>query len=653
MPATSVRDTIEGKLAELPDAPGVYLMRGTGGRVLYVGKARSLRSRVRSYFRGRGLTTKTASLVGRIADVDVIVTDSEVEALLLENNLIKEHRPRFNVTFRDDKQYLYLKVTVNETYPRVATTRRVLKDRARYFGPFTSAKSLRQTLKLLNRLFPYRTCNIDMSKPIPRPCLKYHIDLCNAPCTRFVSVEEYREVVDGALRFLEGDYEHVLDSLQEQMWAASSALDYEMAARFRDRVKSVQKVVADQKITDPRGGQIDAIAAAREGREAFATVFRIRGGKMIGRESYELAVTGEETDAEMLNDFVREYYDRAPEVPKLVLVAEPLADADMLEAWLRTLRGHKVEIRAPQRGQKRRLVEMAARNARETLQLERTTWLNSARKLRRALLEIGTALDLTRLPRRIEAYDISHIQGSLTVGSLVVFEDGVAKKGKYRRFKIRGEAGNDDFESMREVLRRRFKRYAAVAHERAADGDGAAGLGARALATVPLRDFDPETTLPEDPQEVAGSNKEWGMTPDLVLIDGGKGQLGAARQVFDELGIDPGDVPLAAIAKRREEVFVPGRSKPILLPHDGAGLHLIQRIRDEAHRFAVSFHIKLRTDRGRRSILDEIPGIGPKRKRALMRAFGSVDKLRRASLDDLASVDGITAATAKALKEAL
>ncbi len=648
-------ETIEGKLARLPTGPGVYLMRGDTGRVLYVGKARSLRGRVRSYFRRGDHSYKTRSLVARVVDVDVIVTDSEVEALVLENNLIKQHRPRFNVTFRDDKQYLYLKVTVNETYPRVATTRRILKDGARYFGPFTSAKSLRQTLKFLNRLFPYRTCNIDMSKPIPRPCLKYDIGLCNAPCTRYVGEREYREVVDGALRFLEGDYDQVMRRLTEQMWLAAGAQEYEAAAKFRDRLRSMEKVVAEQKVSDPnaRDGQIDVIAAARDGRDALATVFRIRGGKLIGRESYELAVTGEETDVEMLDDFVREYYDRAPEVPRLVLTPGELSDVSTLEAWLASLRGSRVEIRRPRRGQKRKLVELAVRNAAETLQLERTTWLNSARKLRHALLEIGTALDLPRLPRRIECYDISHIQGSLVVGSMVVFEDGAAKKGKYRRFKVRTTTGNDDFAALHEVLSRRFKRYSDQREKDAgSNGDGRT-LGARALASVPLRDFDPERELPVAAEEVAGSNKEWGMTPDLVLIDGGKGQLNAVREVFDQFGIDAAEIPLAAIAKQHEELFLRGHTGPVLLPNDSSGLHLIQRVRDEAHRFAVSFHIKLRTQKGRRSILDEIPGIGPKRKRALLREFGSLKRIRDASADDLAAVPGMTAASAKALKEAL
>ena len=555
--------------------------------------------------------------------------------------MIKEYRPRFNVTFRDDKQYLYLKVTVQETYPRVATTRRVLKDGALYFGPYTSAKSLRKTLKLLNRLFPYRTCNIDMSKPISRPCLKYDIGLCNAPCTRYVTVDAYRKVVDGAVRFLRGEYEHVVSSLTDQMWSASENENYEMAALFRDRIAAINNVLTKQKVSDPgaRDGPIDVIGAARTERDAVATVLRIRGGKMIGHETYQLIVTGEETGGELLDEFVREYYHRAPEVPRLVLVPQDLSDVDVLESWLGSLRGLRVFVRRPQRGAKRRLILMAERNAAETLELERTARLNSVHKQRRAMLDIGTALGLPRLPRRIECYDISHIGGSLTVGSMVVFEDGVAKKANYRRFRVRGAAGRDDFASLREILRRRFKRYAESDFEEP--------------ASVPLSGLDSESTLPELGGPNSESKAKWGVAPDLVLIDGGKGQLSSALRVFAELGLEDSVIPLAAIAKRREELFLPNRAGPILLPFDSDGLHLIQRVRDEAHRFAVNFHVKLRKARGRKSILDEIPGIGPKRKRNLLRRFGSIKRIRAASIEQLTTVEGMTRASAKVLQESL
>ena len=644
---------IEGKLTRVSRKPGVYLMRDRDGRVLYVGKARSLRPRVRSYFRRGDHSFKTQSLIARITDFDVIVTDSEVEALLLENNLIKEHQPRFNVTFRDDKQYLYIKVTVDEIYPRIGTTRRILKDGALYFGPYTSAKSLRRTLKTLNQLFPYRTCNIDMSRPIPRPCLKYDIGLCNAPCTRSVSVEDYRGVVEGAVRFLRGEHDGVVRRLTEQMWAASRDEQFEQAARIRDRLQAIETVVAKQKVSDPgdRDGQMDVVGVARHQRDAIATVFQIRGGKMIGTGNYWLAVTGEETDVEMLDDFVREYYDRASDVPRLVLVPQDLAHGDVLQAWLTSLRGSKVTLRRPQRGVKRRFVDMAGRNAFEALQLERASWLHSETKLREALLEIGSALGLPRLPRRIECYDISHIQGSLVVGSLVVFEDGVARKTKYRRFKVRGLTGNDDFASLQQVLRRRFDRFRKASNS--SNGAHVSRSDALGMPSVPLKDFDPSEPLPEMAASVAGADKEWGVRPDLVLIDGGKGQLSSALEVVDELGLDRSDIPVVAIAKRREELFIPGKRDAVLLPFGSNGLHLAQNIRDEAHRFAVSFHVNLRTARGRASVLDDIPGIGPKRRRNLLRMFGSIKKMKEASLDQLETVDGMTRQVAKDLKEAL
>ena len=641
---------IEGKLAKVSRKSGVYLMRDLEGRVLYVGKARSLRPRVRSYFRRGDHTFKTQSLIARIADFDVIVTDSEVEALLLENNLIKEHKPRFNVTFRDDKQYLYIKVTVGEVYPRVGTTRRLLKDGALYFGPYTSAKSVRQTLKLLNRLFPYRTCNIDMSRPIPRPCLKYDIGLCNAPCTRAVSVEDYSAVVDGAVRFLRGEHNEVVHQLTEQMWTASADERFEQAALIRDRLQAIENVLEKQKVSDPgdRDGQADIFGVARHQRSAIATVFQVRGGKMIGNQNYWLAVTGEETEVEMLDDFVREYYDRASDIPRLVLVPQELTHVDVLQAWLTSLRGSKVVLHRPQRGSMRRFVDMASRNAFETLQLERASWLHSEDKLRQALFEIGKALDLPRLPRRIECYDISHIQGSLVVGSLVVFEDGIAKKSKYRRFKVRGLAGNDDFASLQQVLRRRFRRYSQTIV--ASEGAQSDGLE---LPIVDLQNFDSSRSLPLASGSISTGSKGWGARPDLVLIDGGKGQLSSVLEVLDDLGLYRSVVPVAAIAKRREELFVPGKRDAALLPFDSKGLHLLSNIRDEAHRFAVGFHVKLRTARSTVSVLDDIPGIGSKRKRNLLRVFGSLKKMKEAPLDQVATVDGMNRQLAKAVKEAL
>ena len=639
-------ETIRGKLGNLPTKAGVYLMRDGQGRVVYVGKAASLRNRVRSYFgSARGLTPKTVSLVRSVEDFEFVVTDSEIEALILENTLIKRYRPRYNVVFKDDKQYLYIKITLGETYPRVLTTRRIVRDGSRYFGPFTSAKALRQTLKLLNRLFPYRTCALDMDKEWDRPCLKYHIDLCNGPCIRVVSPEDYAKVIDQTIDFLEGRAEYVLEEMRGSMDSAASELNFEAAALIRDRIKSVEKVVTEQKMVDSERKDRDVIGIARDGREAMGQVLTVRGGKVLGRETYRLQVTGGESDDLLVSEFLREYYDRAPGVPPQILLPAEPQDRELLSDWLRSLRGGAVALHTPKRGVLRRLVRLAESNATETLQMEKSIFLSSSRRLRHALLEIGQALDLPRLPRRIECYDISHIQGSLTVASMVVFEDGAAKKGKYRRFKIR-DAANDDFAAMAEVIGRRFKRL----QDANDDGNGG-GLGIKALKHVPLADFDPAAPLPVDVEESAGTSKEWNALPDLVLIDGGKGQLSAAVSAIRDRGL--GHVPTAAIAKKREELFLPGRPSPVLLPASSDGLHLLQRIRDEAHRFAIGFHVKLRSKAGRRSILDEIPGIGPKRKRALYRHFGSLTRIRDAGIEELADVKGMNLAAAKALNEAL
>ncbi len=639
-------EAIDEKLHALPARPGAYLFRNRAGQVLYVGKAASLRSRVRSYFGSqRGFSPKTVSLVEAVDDMEIIVTDTEIEALLLEINLIKRHRPRYNIMFRDDKQYLYIKITTGETYPRVFTTRKITRDGSRYFGPFTSAKALRQTLKLLNRLFPYRTCALDMDKEWDRPCLKYHIDLCNGPCIRVVTPEVYRGVIDQTVDFLEGRADFVVEKMRESMSIAALDLRFEAAALIRDRIKSIEKVIVEQKMVDPQRGNRDVVGIARDGREAMTQVLAVRNGKVVGQETFRLKVTGGETDEDVASEFVREYYNRAPEVPREILLPVEVDDREILTAWLEGLRRGAVRLRVPKRGVLKRLIKLAEANAAESLEADRTILLNSSRRLRHALLELGQALDLPRLPRRIECYDISHIQGSLTVASMVVFEDGVPKKGKYRRFKIKGST-NDDFASMREVIGRRFKRL--MDADMTTDGER---LGIRALKRVPLADFDPTSPLPEDVEESTGTSKEWNSLPDLVLLDGGKGQLSAALTAMHDAGAP--DMPTAAIAKKREELFMPGNPSPILLPASSDGLHLLQRIRDEAHRFAVSFHIRLRTKAGRRSILDEIPGIGPRRKRALYKHFGSLNRIREADVEELSSVKGMSKSAATALKQSL
>ena len=600
------------RIAALPAKPGVYLFRDDAGDVIYVGKAASLRARVRSYFGANPeFTAKNRALVQRIRDVEVIVAGGEAEALLLENNMIKRYKPRFNIRLRDDKSFLYIKISVAETYPRVYTTRRVLDDGARYFGPYASAKSLRRTLKLLNKLFPFRTCALDMDREWDRPCLKFHIDLCNGPCIRAVGSDQYRRVIDSTIDFLRGRSAPIVADLQEEMKDAAAARAYESAALARDRLAAIAKVMAGQQAVDDRAGDIDAIGVAREGRQGVGYVLNVRSGRIIGHNEFPFALQGQETEAELAGEFVREYYARAVDLPRLVLLAAEITDPELVSASLSTRLGRKVVVRVPRRGPRRRLLELATTNAREALAIEHRSLLGSRRRLRRALGQVGEALGLRRLPRRIECFDVSHLQGANVVAAMVVFEDGMPQKSQYRRFRIKGDWGNDDFASMREVIERRFAR---LGSDSAAEGGFA-------------------------------------KTPDLVIVDGGLGQLRAALQ-----GLNDGRaiaVPLAALAKREEELFSTNSNNPIRLPPTSEGLYLLQRIRDEAHRFAVGYHVSLRSRAGRRSELDRVPGVGPVRRRQLLRHFGSLANLRKASTAEIAEVPGVGAATAAAIHSAL
>lgn len=600
------------RIAALPAKPGVYLFRDQAGEVIYVGKAASLRARVRSYFGSQpDFTAKNRALVERICDVDVIVAGGEAEALLLENNMIKRYKPRFNIRLRDDKSFLYIKISVEETYPRVYTTRRVLDDGARYFGPYANAKSLRRTLKLLNKLFPFRTCALDMDREWDRPCLKYHIDLCNGPCIRAVGAGEYRRVIDSTIDFLRGRSAPIVSGLEREMKQAADAQAYEAAALARDRLAAISKVMAGQQAVDDRAGDIDAIGVAHQGRQGAGYVLNVRSGRIVGHNEFPFAVQGQETEAEMAGEFVREYYARAVDLPTVVLVATEIAEPELVAASLSARLGRRVVVRVPQRGPRRRLLEMATNNANEALAIEHRSLMGSRRRLRRALDQIGEALGLRRLPRRIECFDISHLQGAHVVGAMVVFEDGLPQKSQYRRFRIKGDWGNDDFASMREVVARRFARL--------------------------------------DPQ--SGGSAGFAKSPDLVIVDGGQGQLRAAlKGLEDERAIS---VPLAALAKREEELFSTNSPRPIRLPPTSEGFYLLQRIRDEAHRFAVGYHVSLRSRGSRRSELDRVPGVGPVRRRQLLRHFGSLSRLRAASASQIAEVPGIGSATATAIQQAL
>ncbi len=606
-------------LAATPTRPGVYIMKDAASAVLYVGKAASLRSRLRSYFGSPAdFSLKLAEMMPRVEDFEYIVTDSEAEALLLENNLIKRHQPRFNIRLKDDKNYPYIKIALNEDFPRLDITRRVSDDGARYFGPFASATSMRKTMALLKRLFPYRSCTKTITGQDPRPCLEYYIKRCVAPCVGLVDKEEYGRVIQQVILFLEGQHGRVLRELREQMDAASEALQFERAAMLRDQVRAIERVAEEQKAVSLERLDQDIIAIAQSDDEAWVEVFFIRQGLLTGREHFILAGTQGESPAAIMGQFIQQYYASASHVPAELLLQHEPEDRDALQALLGERRGRRASLKTPARGERRKLVELVARNAREGLEQRRVKWLADRERVSAALEELQEQLSLPELPRRIETYDISNIQGTSAVGSMAVFEEGRPKPPAYRRFKIRGVQGADDYAMMREMLRRRFGRLARRAQGEAGE---------------------------------AANDRGWSAMPNLVLIDGGKGHLNAALEVLLELGL--ANLPLASIAKREEEVFIPEMAEPIVLPRASQGLYLLQRMRDEAHRFAITYHRKVRSQRGVRSALDEVPGIGPRRKKALIRKFGSVQAVREAPVEELAAVVGMTRSLAERVKAAL
>ena len=617
----------------LPDRPGVYLMKDARGEVLYVGKAKRLRSRVRSYFgSGRSMEPRLRALVGQIAAIDHVVTANEAEALLLEATLVKRHQPLYNVRLKDDKHYPYLKVDVQHDWPRVTITRRIEDDGARYFGPYASAGSVRRTLDVVKKLFPWRSCSKEITGDDPRPCLDYYIKRCIAPCTSYCTREEYAAVIGQTLLFLEGRSGEVLRGVEAEMRAAADGLEFERAARLRDRAEAIRRVTERQRMATTSPLDADVFALAREGGEACVQVFFVRGPVVADTDSFSLAGAGEDaSDAEVLGAFLAQFFESATYVPRSLLLSHAPADRDQLRAALRERRGGAVDVAVPERGELRALVAAAEENAREALAMHRVRWLADRDKTSAALSTLQDELDLPSRPRRIECYDISTNQGSDTVASMVVFEDGAPRTAEYRRFRIRNVEGQDDFASMREVLSRRFARLA-----RARRGEDAAAPGDAAGAEA---DGGGEDASP------------WARAPDLVVIDGGKGQLGAALDAMRDLGL--GDVPACGLAKREEEVFVADVDGPIVLPRESQALYLLQRVRDEAHRFAVTYHRTLRGKRARRSALDAVPGVGPRRKRALLRRFGSVQALRAASAGEIAAVEGIGDRLAEAVKRAL
>jgi len=612
--AQTREERIEEQLESLPAKPGVYLFRSAKGTVLYVGKAKSLRSRVRSYFRGGDSRLGLDRMVSRVEEIEVIVTQTEVEAFHLEQNLIKRHRPTFNVRLRDDKSYPYIAVTVEDEYPRVMFTRERHRRGVVYFGPYASAKKVRETLDVLNRVFPYRPCE----GPQPGrhsgiPCLDYHIERCLAPCVGYVTKEDYRAIVERVIEFLSGETRPVLRELEGKMRAAAERQDFEEAARYRNRLTSVRHL-AERQAADKRAiGTVDVIGIAASGETAAVQVFPLRGGRLVDRHTFYLENEAGEDVPQLLESFCLEYYGSAPSVPPQIVVPPDTGPTDALAGYLSDLRGSKVEVRAAQRGEKRRLLELARQNA--ELALESDAAHRERKRLRRieALEELRECLNLESLPIRIECFDISTIQGESPVGSMVVFQDAVPKKAHYRKFGIKGVAGQDDFAMMGEVISRRFARARDVTAERYDEGFAA--------------------------------------IPNLVVVDGGKGQLSAALAAMQ--ASDLPRVAVISLAKREEEVFVPGRSDPIALGRDSAGLQLLQRIRDEAHRFALGFHRTRRDAKARESILDALPGVGPARRRALIQHFGSPERLLAATSEELEGVPGVPAKTGRQIYAAL
>jgi excinuclease ABC subunit C len=609
---------LQATLAKLPTKPGVYLLKDDRGRVLYVGKAQSLRNRVRQYWQQSRAAQplRIESQMDRVTDVEYTIVDSVSEALLLESTLIKRHQPRFNVRLKDDKSYPYIKVTLSDDFPRIERTRKLPNDGSRYFGPYASASSVDEAMNLIRRLFPFRTCTIDIKdgkRALPRPCLLYHIKRCQGPCIEAISKDDYRADIEQVMLFLEGKQELVVRRLRYEMAQASEATDYERAADMRDKLRAVERTMESQKMAAFARTELDVLGYARQGGGAAVQLFAIRDGTTIARDIFLLENVGDSSDDEALAAFIKQYYAATASIPKRVLVPHRPSEADELAAFLESRRGHKVTLSVPQRGDGRALMDLAARNAAETLAREQARWLADEGKTLAALEELAGALGLPSPPLRIECYDISTIQGTNTVGSMVVFEEGRPRSGEYRRFRVKSVVGTDDYASHREVLRRRFY---------------------RAL----------------EAEEGVAEELRWRL-PDLVVIDGGLGQANAARGVLDALGLH--DMPVIGLAKEREEVFLPGIAQPFVLPTNSQALYLLQRLRDEAHRFAVTYHRKLRAKSQTKSMLDELPGVGPARKRALLRVFGSTRQMRSATVDEIASVPGISRSLAERIHSGL
>jgi len=616
-----INEKLLGILDTLPTKPGCYIMKNKSGAIIYVGKAVNLRNRVRSYFHDNGgQHPRTRQLVFNIADIEWIVVDSELEALILEMNLIKKHKPIYNIRLKDDKRYPYIKIHWADKFPKVTVTRRMVNDGSRYFGPYTSVWAVHQTLDVLRKIFPYLTCDREITGQDKRACLYFDIKLCCGPCIGMVDQQKYRSMINDLCEFLDGRTDDIISRLEKDMNEAAETMAFEKAATIRDQIRAINQIVEKQKVVSTEEKDSDIIALAREDREACVQIFFIRNGKLIGREYFILEGTEEAQDQEVIKEFLKQFYSEAANIPPTVLLPNEIEEMNIIRQWLNTKRGgDKIDIVVPREGSPVELMNMAKENAVETLKALRTQWETDTNRQAEALAELQAAFQLPEPPNRIECYDISNIQGTASVGSMVVFTQGVPNRKLYRRFNIKSVEGPDDFASMEEVLTRRFKRWM-NAQERHEVGEKV--------------------------------DESFALLPDILIVDGGKGQLGRAIKVFENFNLMD-KIKLVGLAKQEEELFFPHQPNSLKLPRNSQGLYLIQRIRDEAHRFAITAHRKRRTIMGLASQLDKVPGIGSHRRRILLNHFGSIEAIINASDEELLSIPGIHAGIVEAIRNHL
>jgi excinuclease ABC subunit C len=669
---------LEQQLANLPDQPGVYKFYDARGALLYVGKAQSLRNRVRSYFvKSATLEPQKQQMVTEVADIQYLLAETPTQALHFEADLVRHEQPKYNVKLRDDKHYPYIRINVQDPWPKTMVARKMQRDGARYFGPFTDASSVRQTLDTINRLFPHILCNRVITGEDPRACLYYHIKRCPAPCIGAINNEDYRQILDQMVAFLDGKSDKVLADMRHEMEAAADSLEFERAADLRDRIRAAERVVTQQQIVYSSIADEDILGVHHEGPYSAVQVFLIRHGRLTAREHFVLEGHGEESIEEIVWSFLVQYYSQTTDIPDEVVLPLPVEDSESIGVWLTDRRAEgeskirrRVRITSPRTGEKRKLIDLATNNAREVLERLRQQWLADEARTTGAVVELQECLDLPQMPNRIECYDISHVQGTNQVASMVVFENGQPKRSAYRRFKIKHELGNNDVLSMQEVIGRRFRRALTGQLRRAGEigsWETVDSLGANGTLDGTSAETDDGLATQEPEREIEGAHPAeeqdrepeggWAEMPDLLIIDGGQGQLNAALEILDTMEIT--ELPVVGLAKENEEVFVRDRAtgraqaNPILLPRTSQAMYLVQRIRDEAHRFALTYHRQVRARTGLRSALDEVHGIGPKRKRELLRRFGSVKGIRAATLEELAAVPGMTLKQAKLLKTSL